>query len=142
VAHAPPGPPSAAAAETALGGAAAPAAPGAAPAAAAGAGIDGTQERVILRFFKTIMDWRQVCGRRSAHQRNAGACDSWRQELTAAKFGLGMMIWTRIGGSCLGLLQTKTMPNINEEKSVFSNINEEKQSKYNYYDYICVLQDG
>jgi hypothetical protein len=64
VAHAPPGPPSAAAAEAALGGAAAPAAPGAAPtaaagaglgrrsggrtAAAAGAGINGTQERVIL----------------------------------------------------------------------------------------------
>jgi hypothetical protein len=64
VAHVPPGPPSAAAAEAALGGAAAPAAPGAAPAAAAGAGlgrrrpgaaaaaagagINGTQERVIL----------------------------------------------------------------------------------------------
>jgi hypothetical protein len=72
VGHAPPGPPSAAAAEAALGGAATPAAPAAAPAAAtgaalgpeftgakfaaagaadaaAGAGIDGTQERVILR---------------------------------------------------------------------------------------------
>ena len=42
VAHAPPGTPSAAAEEAALGGAAA------APAAAAGAGINGTQERVIL----------------------------------------------------------------------------------------------
>jgi hypothetical protein len=48
VAHAPPGPPSAAAAEAVLGGAAAPAAPGAAPGAAAGVGINGTQERVIL----------------------------------------------------------------------------------------------
>jgi hypothetical protein len=48
VAHVPPGPPSAAAAEAALSGAAALAAPGAAPAAAAGAGINGTQERVIL----------------------------------------------------------------------------------------------
>jgi hypothetical protein len=49
VAHAPPGPPSAAAAEGALGGAAVPAAPGAAPGAAAGAGINGAQERVILQ---------------------------------------------------------------------------------------------
>ncbi len=52
VAHAPPGPPSAATAEAALGGAAAPAAPGAAAAAGAGlgrrSGINGTQERVIL----------------------------------------------------------------------------------------------
>jgi hypothetical protein len=40
--------------------------------------------------------------RRSGHRRNAGACDSSRQEFTSAKFG--MMIWTRIGGSCLGLL--------------------------------------
>jgi hypothetical protein len=92
VAHTPPGPPSAAAAEAALCGAAAPAAPGTALAAAAGAGLG-----------------RRSGGRsrRSGHQRNAGACDSWRQELTSAKFG--MMIWTRIGGSCLGLLQTKTM---------------------------------
>jgi hypothetical protein len=28
----------------------------------------------------------------------------------------GMKIWTLIGGSWLGLLQTKTMSNINEEK--------------------------
>ena len=92
VAHVPPGPPSAAAAEAALGGAAAPAAPGAAPAATAGSGLGR----------------RSGCrSRRSGHQRNAGACDSWRQELTGVKFG--MMIWTRIGGSCLGLLQTKTM---------------------------------
>jgi hypothetical protein len=70
VAHAPPGPPSAAA-EAALGGAAAPAAPGAALAAAAGAGLG-----------------RRSGGRsrRSGHQRNAGARDSWRQEFTGAKF--------------------------------------------------------
>jgi hypothetical protein len=63
VAHAPPGPPSAAAAEAALGGAAAPAAPGAAPAAAAGAGLG-----------------RRSSGRRcrSGRQLNAGARDSWR----------------------------------------------------------------
>ncbi len=55
VAHVPPGQPSTAAAEAALGGAAASAAPGAAPAAAAGAvaaaagaGINGTQGCVIL----------------------------------------------------------------------------------------------
>ena len=60
-----------------------------AAAAAAAAVINGTQERVIL-------------GNNS---------DKKFQELTGAKFG--MMIWTRIGGSCLGdrlgLLQTKTM---------------------------------
>jgi hypothetical protein len=50
-----------------------------------------------------------------------------RQELTGSKFG--MKIWTRIGGNCLGLLQTKTMSNINEEKQVLSNINGETQSK-------------
>ncbi len=71
VAHVPPGPPSAAAAEAALRGAAAPAAPGAAPAAAARAGLGR----------------RSGCrSRRSGHQRNAGARDSWRQELTGAKF--------------------------------------------------------
>ena len=73
VAHVPPGPPSAAAAEAALGGAAAPAAPAAAPAAAAGAGLGR----------------RNGCrSRRSEHQleRNAGARDSWRQELTDSKF--------------------------------------------------------
>jgi hypothetical protein len=71
VAHAPPGPPSAAAAEAALGGAAAPAAPAAAPAAAAGAALG-----------------RRSGGRsrRSGHQRNAGARDSSRQELTDARF--------------------------------------------------------
>jgi hypothetical protein len=71
VAHVPPGPPSAAAAEAALGGATAPAAPGAAPAAAAGAGLGR---------------WNGCRSRRSGHQRNAGARDSWRQELTGAKF--------------------------------------------------------
>jgi hypothetical protein len=40
-----------------------------------------------------------------------------------------MMIWTRIGGSGLSLLQTKTISNMDEEKYVLSNINEEKQSK-------------
>ncbi len=64
--------------------------------------------------------------RRSGHQRNAGACDSWRQELTGAKFG--MIIWTRIGGSCLGLLQTKTMSKFSrtstKKEKVLSNINE------------------
>ncbi len=38
----------------------------------------------------------------------------------------GMKIWTLIGGSWLGLLQTKTMSNINEEKELLSFINEEK----------------
>jgi hypothetical protein len=67
VAHVPPGPPSAAAAEAALGGTAAPAAPGAAPGAAAGAGLGR----------------RSGCSsRRSGHQRNIGARDSW----TGAKF--------------------------------------------------------
>jgi hypothetical protein len=79
VANAPPGPPSAAAAEAALEG-------------AAGAGLG-----------------RRSGGRsrQSGHQRNAGARDSWRQDSTGPK--LGMMICTRIGGSCLGLLQTKTI---------------------------------
>jgi hypothetical protein len=125
VAHAPLGPPSAAAAEAALGGAAALAAPAPAPAAAAGAGLG-----------------RRSGGRsrRSGHQRNAGAREYWRQKLTGAKFAVagaaaaatgagingtqervilcrqeltgakfGKMIWTRIGRSFLGLLQTKTM---------------------------------
>ncbi len=71
VALAPPGPPSAATAEAALGGAAAPAAPAAAPAAAAGAALGR----------------RSGCrSRRSGHQLNTGARDSWRQELTGAKF--------------------------------------------------------
>jgi hypothetical protein len=39
-----------------------------------------------------------------------------REGLTGAKFGV--KIWKRIGGSCLSLLQTKTMSNINEEKYV------------------------
>jgi hypothetical protein len=35
--------------------------------------------------------------------------------LTDAKFGLfGVKIWTRIGRSCLGLLLTKTISNINK----------------------------
>ncbi len=37
-----------------------------------------------------------------------------REGLTGSKFGA--KIWTRIGGSCLGLLQTKKMLNINEDK--------------------------
>ncbi len=42
-------------------------------------------------------------------------CDDFQREgVTAAKFGV--KIWKRIGGSCLSLLQTKTMSNINEEK--------------------------
>jgi hypothetical protein len=40
--------------------------------------------------------------------------DFSREGLTGAKFGV--KIWTRIGGSCLSLLQTKTMSTINEEK--------------------------
>ncbi len=39
------------------------------------------------------------------HQRNAGACDSSREGLAGAKFG--MKIWTRIGGSCLGHYRPK-----------------------------------
>jgi hypothetical protein len=47
--------------------------------------------------------------------------------LTGAKFGMKIQVWTHIGSSCLGLLQTKTMSNINEENYVLShNINEEK----------------
>ncbi len=62
----------------------------------------------------TRIDWQQVCfhrsggrSRRSGYQQNAGTCDSWRLELTGVKFG--MIIWTLIGRSCLGLLQTETM---------------------------------
>ena len=77
VSHVPPGPPSAAAAEAALGGAAAPATPGAALAAAA----------------RTKLGRRSGGrSRRSGDRRNAGACDSSRQELTGANFG--MMIRT------------------------------------------------
>jgi hypothetical protein len=57
------------------------------------------------------------------HRRNAGACDSSKEGLTGAKFG--MKIWTRMGGRCLRYLQTKPMPNSNEEKYVMSNMNEE-----------------
>ncbi len=39
--------------------------------------------------------------------------DFFREGLTGSKFG--EKIWTRIGGSYLGLPQTKTMSNINEE---------------------------
>ena len=38
-----------------------------------------------------------------------------RQSLTGAKSRFGVKIWTRIGGSCLGFLQIKTMSNISEE---------------------------
>jgi hypothetical protein len=99
VAHVTPGPPSAAAAEAALCGAAAPAEPGPQP-----------PERRSGRLGRRSGGR----SRRSGYQRNAGACDSSRQELTGAKFE--MMIWTRISRSCLGLLQSKTMSNINEEK--------------------------
>jgi hypothetical protein len=44
-------------------------------------------------------------------------------------------IGTRIGGSCLGLLQTKTMSNISEEKWDLSNINEENKTS-------CVVIGG
>ncbi len=71
VAHAPPGPPSAAAAEAALGGAPAPAAPAAAPAAAAAGAALGRRSGSRSR--------------RSGHQLNAGARDSSRQESTGAK---------------------------------------------------------
>ena len=37
-----------------------------------------------------------------------------------------MKIWKLIGGCWLGLLQTKTMSNINEEKELFPYIHEEK----------------
>ncbi len=79
------------AAEAALSGAAALAAPGAAPAAVAVAGLG-----------------RRSGGRslRSGHQRNAGARDTWRQELTGAKFaaagaaataaGTGINAWTLV----------------------------------------------
>jgi hypothetical protein len=40
--------------------------------------------------------------------------DFSREGLTGSKFGV--KIWTRFGGSYLGLLQTKTMSNINKEK--------------------------
>jgi hypothetical protein len=40
--------------------------------------------------------------------------DFSREGLTGSK--VGVKIWARIGGSYLGLLQTKTMLNINEEK--------------------------
>jgi hypothetical protein len=39
--------------------------------------------------------------------------DFSREGLTGAKFGV--KIRTRIGGGCLGLLQTKTMSNIDKE---------------------------
>jgi hypothetical protein len=43
-----------------------------------------------------------------------GCGDFPREGLTGAKSGV--KIGTRIGGSCLSLLQAKTMSNINEEK--------------------------
>jgi hypothetical protein len=53
--------------------------------------------------------------------------------LTGSNFGV--KIWTRIGGSCLGLLQTKKMLNINEKKKLLSNINEENKAS-------CVVIGG
>ncbi len=81
------------------------AAPAAAPAAAAGAAPG-----------------RRSGGRsrRSGHQLNAGARDSSRQELTGAKFGV--MIWTRIAGSCLG---QSGSPADQNNVEVQSNIKEE-----------------
>jgi hypothetical protein len=46
-------------------------------------------------------------------QRNAWACYSSTEGLTGAKFG--MKIWTRIGGSCLCRLQTKTILTLTKE---------------------------
>jgi hypothetical protein len=92
VAHAPPGPPSAAAAEAALGGAAAPAAPGASPAAAAGAGL----------------------GRRSGHQRNAGARDSWRQKLTGTKFAAAGAAAAAAGAGIEGT-QERVIPSLGDK---------------------------
>ena len=54
---------------------------------------------------------------RSGHQRNAGACDSWRQELNGVKFG--RIIWTRIGGSCVYLLPIPQQCQISTEKNKF-----------------------
>jgi hypothetical protein len=49
--------------------------------------------------------------------------DVSREGLTGSK--VRVKIWTRIGGGCLVLLQTKTISNINEEKYDLSNVNEE-----------------
>ncbi len=75
-------------------------------------------------FLETRIDWRQVCSsrnagrsRRSGHQRNAGACDFWRQELNGVKFG--MIMWTRIGGSCVDLLPIPQQCQISTEKNKF-----------------------
>jgi hypothetical protein len=53
------------------------------------------------------------------HQRNSGACDSSREGLTGAKFG--MKIWTRISSlrSCLGPLQTKTISTLTKKITFF-----------------------
>jgi hypothetical protein len=99
VAHVPPGPPSAAAAEAALGGAAATLnrCTGRSTGRSRRSGARpperlpqpperASTERRSAWFLETRIDWRQVCGRRSGgrsrlsgHQQNAGACDSWRQ---------------------------------------------------------------
>ena len=50
-----------------------------------------------------------------------------REELTGAKFEV--KIWTLIGGSCLGHLQTKTMSTLTK-KNLLSNIHEEKYTSY------------
>ncbi len=93
VAHAPPGPPSAAAAEAALGGAATPAVPGAAPAAAAGAALGRRSSGGSCR---------------SGHQRNAGARDSWRQELTGAKFAAAGAAAAAAGAGINGTQKRRT----------------------------------
>jgi hypothetical protein len=59
--------------------------------------------------------------------------DFSREGLTGSK--VGVKFCTRIGGSCLGLLQTKTMLNINEEKLDLSNVNGENKTS-------CVVIGG
>jgi hypothetical protein len=65
----------------------------------------GHPQRRMLVYYDRYDQFQQV-----------PCADFPRKGLTGAKFGV--KIWNWIGGSCLSLLQIKTMSNINEEKQV------------------------
>ena len=72
--------------------------------------------RDILRAFAVgpPQHRMKVCYDRYGRSLKIPFGDVSREGLTGAK--LGVKIWTHIGGSCLGHLQTKTMSNIDGDR--------------------------
>ena len=66
------------------------------------------------RGLSSAASWKRRCAARSTQPARDRAAAAAR--VVAAAAAAAMKIWKLIGGSWLGLLQTKTMSNINEEK--------------------------